>query len=438
MKQLISNIKKQNPDLKEAEIIGLLYIINAKENLTNNTLVKMTGIPKPLLKTFKSSIAAFLKDTPEDNIELNEEGLGTLSQLDLVPYHWSLLNYELKEYEDKIARIREKHQLSPERKLDQFFATPETTVSKAKILKDKGLVDGKKIALIGDDDLVSIALGLMYPQYQEVKVFELDEKLLKEIEEIAAEKGIKGIEAEIYDARNPLPEKVAGNYDAVLIDPPYTQTGVKVFLHRAIELLKEKKDFSGSYVFLNFGASIKYPDITTKIQEVINQYNLVIEDKINKFARYEGAETVGNASSLYVLKTTPKTTTEGKILSEVIYTYEKTKLEEFPYVDHFVFRLQKVPDNITRSKGKLSQALGEFCRHHKLKVVDTKVTKFQQQGYSFTYILATSNLILHTWPESGSLHLDLITCSPIHNKELMAETLQRLFRTDRIEVRRID
>jgi predicted methyltransferase len=438
VKQLISNLKKHNPDLKEAEIIGLLYIINSKENLTNNTLVKMTGVPKPILKTFKSSIANLLKETEEDNIELSEEGLGVLSQLDLVPYRWSLLKYDLKEFEDKISHIREKHQLNPDRKLDQFFAVPETTVSKAKILKDKGMIEGKKIALLGDDDLVSISLGLMYPLFAEVKVFELDEKIIKEIKKIAREKGMKGIETELYDVRNALPDKAAGTFDAVLIDPPYTQTGAKVFLHRAVELLKKRKDFSGSYILMNFGVGRKNPEMAIKMQEIINQYNLVIEDKINKFSRYEGAETVGNASSLYILKTTSKTSIEGKVLPEVIYTYEKTKLQAFPYVDHLVFKLQKVPDSITKSKTKLAQKMGEFCKQHQLKVVDTKITKFKKQGYSLTYILATSNLILHTWPESNSLHLDLITCSPIYNKELLSQTLQKLFETDRLEIRQID
>lgn len=438
MKQFISKIKRHNKDLKEAEIEGLLYIINSKENLTNNDLVKMTGVPKTILKDFKTSITEILKPTDEDHIELSEEGLGLLSQLDLRPYKWSLVRYELKEYEDQIAKIRENHQLTPERKLDQFFAIPETTVAKAKLLIDKGMVAGKKIALVGDDDLVSIALGLMQPDFLQIKVFELDEKIISSIENIAKEYKLKNIKVEKYDARKSLPDNEKNNHDAVLIDPPYTKAGVRVFLHRAIELLKKEKSFDGTYVFLNFGYGLRNPGIAIKIQELINQYQLVIEDKINKFARYEGAETVGNASSIYVLKSTKESTVEGKILSEFIYTFEKTDQEKFPYVDHYVFKLQKVSDKITKSKTKLSSLLGRFCQQHKLKVIETKITKFKGEGLSFTYILSSSNLILHTWPEKNSLHLDLITCSPIYNKEKMGETLQKLFETDHIEIKFIE
>lgn len=438
MQQFISKIKRQNKDLKEAEIEGLLYIINSKENLTNNDLVKMTGVPKTILKEFKSSLADILKPADEDNIELSEEGLGLLSQLDLTPYKWSLVRYELKEYEDKIRKMREKYQLTPERKLDQFFATPESTAAKAKLLIDKGMVEGKKIALIGDDDLVSAALALMSPDYLQVKVFELDERLIETLKKIISDYNFKNLEVEKYDAREDLPAKDINSYDVVLIDPPYTKPGVETFLHRAVELLKKVKHFDGSYIFLNFGYGLRNPNMATKIQSVINQYNLVIEDKILRFSRYEGAETVGNASSIYVLKATLATSAEGKILSKVIYTFEKTDQEKFPYVDHYVFKLQYVSDKITKSKSKLSSILGQFCKIHRLKVVDTKISKFKGQGFSFTYILSTSNLIMHTWPEKKSLHLDLITCSPIYNKEKMGETLQKLFETSHIEIREIE
>jgi S-adenosylmethionine/arginine decarboxylase-like enzyme len=43
--------------------------------------------------------------------------------------------------------------------------------------------------------------------------------------------------------------------------------------------------------------------------------------------------------------------------------------------------------------------VGEFCRLHRLKVVDTKISKFKGQGLTLTYVLSNSNLLVHTWPE---------------------------------------
>ncbi len=164
----------------------------------------------------------------------------------------------------------------------------------------------------------------------------------------------------------------------------------------------------------------------------------MIEERLSKYTRYYGAETVGSSSSLYVLKTTPATRTDDKVLQSKIYTFENTDTDNFPYVDHYVFKLQKVTKEILTSKNKMQKLIGDFCKRHKLNVKDVNVAKFKGQGFSFTYIFSTSNLVVHTWPESNSLHFDLITCAPIYNKELLANSLVELFGTEFIEVIRVE
>ncbi len=438
MQDFISQIKSQNPDLKRAEILGIFYILYSKDNLSNNELVRMTGIPKPVLKTFKTSAAAYLKKTDDEEITLNEDGMEALSQIELRPYRWSLLDYDLVQEEDKIFKTRVKYDIEPKRDLDQFFATSKSTVEKAKIIIDKGLVEEKDIAFIGDDDLVTLALGSMAPTYNKIKLFEIDKRLIDTISEVATSHTFPNITSQIYDVRKELPKNELHKYDVVLIDPPYTPSGARLFIHRAVELLRSKNNFEGSYIIFNYGVGLRNPKEEVKIQELISSYGLVIEDKLSKYTRYHGAETVGSASSLYVLKATLQTTTEGKILPEVIYTFEKTEENEFPYTDHYVFKLQKISSDLLSSKTKLQKILGDFCNDHKLSVVDSKVTKFKKQGFSFTYILSSSNMVIHTWPEKSSLHIDLITCSPIHNKEKMAENLSAVFRTKSIEVLKIE
>jgi len=73
---LIPDLKTKNPDLKAAEIVGILYIIHAKEHLTNADLIRMTGLPKTVLSGFKSSIAGYLKKAGGEKVELNEKGQG--------------------------------------------------------------------------------------------------------------------------------------------------------------------------------------------------------------------------------------------------------------------------------------------------------------------------------------------------------------------------
>lgn len=36
---------------------------------------------------------------------------------------------------------------------------------------------------------------------------------------------------------------------------------------------------------------------------------------------------------------------------------------------------------------------------------------FNPQGTSIVFVLKESHLAIHTWPEKGYIHLDLVTCS---------------------------
>ena len=456
MLEIVRQLKKTNPDLKEREIEGVLFILKnnlgygaRSENnsgssfgLKNNELITLTGLPKETLKIFKSSMSNLLEKS-EEYIKLNEEGIKQLSSLDLRPYLWTLVDIGNPELAEKIQQIRQGTLLKEKREFDQFFATYKTTSSKAAVLYEKGMVDGKNIAILGDDDLVSIALGIKYPNFNKITVFDIDDAVLNTIKTLASELGLKNIETVNYDARKDLPHLFEGAYDVVATDPPYTSGGISLFLNRGIQLVNKtsagrSNDYSGKYIFLFYGNSFKSPEKTLKVQELMLDYGLLIEDKIDKFARYSGAESVGNASSLYVLKLTPFTNNLSVLSKPEIYTFENVKEERFPFVDHYTFKLFKVPKNLLMSKKDLAKSVESFCAAHKLKIVDTKITNFKKSGLSLTFILSTSNLLMHTWPEFSALHIDLITCTPIYNKENMVKTLLKEFSTSSIEARKIE
>jgi S-adenosylmethionine/arginine decarboxylase-like enzyme len=142
---------------------------------------------------------------------------------------------------------------------------------------------------------------------------------------------------------------------------------------------------------------------------------------------------------LYILKVTPYSNSfDASTLDTHIYTFENQKEEKFPFVDHWVFKVFNVPAEVLKSKTMLNAVFGKFCNLHKLKVVDQKVTSFKKQGFTITYILASSNLLIHTWPEYNALHIDLITCSPIYSKETMVKSLSELLKTKSIEASNIE
>ena len=305
MQNLLNRLKTQNPDLKEAEIEGLLYIIRSRSALSSALLMELTGLSKEVLRAFKSSISYLLMDKPE--LELNKKGTLLLQESSLRPYAWSLLSYINTAAAESFLEIRKKYALVPKRAYDQFFATPQTSINKAMLMMEKGVVKGRRIALLGDDDFVAIALNLVGAGAKEIVVFDVDEAILQTIASICIALGYKNIKTVLCDLRKGLPRGYLHSFDGALTDPPYTASGVALFLNRCIELLEPPRDFSGSYVFLACANSLRSPQKTLELQKIIADFNLVIEDKIAKFNRYVGAETVGNASSMYVLKLTPKT-----------------------------------------------------------------------------------------------------------------------------------
>ena len=434
MNSLVSKIKNNNPDFKSAEIEGLLFLLKNNTPFTNQEFVTLTGIPKESLKQFKKSVSDLLEKSENDSVALSENGKKELSSIDLKPYKWSLCPGEVshKDSFKKVSEIRNKYDINPRREYDQFLATPETSYMKAEIICEKGMVDGKSIAFIGDDDLNSLTLGILDPSYKNITVFDIDNQVLDSVKKASEKIGLKNIETTSYDVRNKLDKKYLGRFDVVVFDPPYTRSGVTLFLQRAVELLGNVNGFEGKYIFMYYGNSFKSPEKVLKIQEVISRFNLVIEDKIEKFSRYTGADSIGSASSLYILKAN-KFTHSIDFDSKRIYTFEEQKEEKFPFVDHVVFKVFGVKNDVLRSKGKVLTAIGKLCAAHKLKVTGKKFTSFKGGGMTITFVLANSNLVVHTWPEFNSIHVDLITCSPIYKKDSLPSTVSDVFGTDKVD-----
>src|SRR3989338_4597251 len=315
MGNIINELKLKDPDLKEAEIEGILYILLNSKYMTNNELVRLTGLPKETLKQFKFSIANFLKEAKDEAVSLNEDGIKIISDL----------------------KLKFKHK-----------------------------------------------------------------------------------------------------FDVVLIDPPYTKRGVSLFLARSIQLLKKPLNFAGPFIFFNYGNSFKNPQKTLEIQELISSYKMVIEDKIDKFNSYYGAESIGSSSSVYVLKLTPATKVSDHKGLGKIYTYEKQEEDEFPFTSHYVFKLFDVPGKIIQDEKKLENITLDFCTKHNLKVKEVFVTKFKPHGCTITVVLSNSNLLIHTWYKERAVHIDLVVCTEIYKESEMILTLAQLFATEKIEYKKIE
>ncbi len=433
---ILDKIYKSYNELPEPQIEGIVHTILKEQPVTSGSLIRSTGLPKETLRKFKIAISPFLEDTKEDKISFKQKFVQELSNENPQPYKWSLVSFEREDVEEILKGIRNSYGSGPKRKYDQFFATEESTVKKALVMKERGDIKGRRIALLGDDDLLSVALGLLGIEYSQILVLDIDKELLKSIDKAVEEHGLHNIRTEFYDARRSLRPDLRNRFDVVVTDPPYTVAGVNLFLQRSLDLISAGL---GGRLYFYYGNSYKTPEKTFKIQESITAFGLLILEKIDRFISYYGAESIGSSSSLYLLERGASASRNFQYPAvKEIYTYQKRHEADFPFVEHFVFKIYDVPDSMVNSKSRIQKALGKFCQYHKLKVVNTEVTRFSGGGYTFNYTLSNSNLTVHTWPELNALHFVLVTCTAVVNPERLHENLSSLFKTEKIEIEKIE
>lgn len=165
---------------------------------------------------------------------------------------------------------------------DQGYVTPETTVSRVVLMADRGDLEGKRLLVLGDDDLVSLAAGLSgLPR--EVVVLEIDDRLVDFINDVARQLRLP-VMAREYDFRRELPEEYVGYFDTFITDPPETLEALEVCLGRGLISL------SGQGCAGYFGLTHAESSLTkwNKVQQLlVGKFGAVITDIIEDFNHYE-------------------------------------------------------------------------------------------------------------------------------------------------------
>jgi predicted methyltransferase len=194
---------------------------------------------------------------------------------------------------DRLRRMAEDRP-SVDVTLDQSHATPETALRRALYLRECDVL-GRDLLLLGDDDLTSLAIGLLRGHVRasgRLAVAEVDPRLVDFLVRISGAEGF-GIEARLHDLRDPLPEPLAETFDAFLTDPPYTPDGLRLFLSRGIRALRPG---GGRQVFVCFGP--KSPDEQLGVLRAIGGLGLAITEMHPTFNRYIGAQMLGGVSAM--------------------------------------------------------------------------------------------------------------------------------------------
>jgi predicted methyltransferase len=190
--------------------------------------------------------------------------------------------------------------------LDQSHATAETKVRRVLFMLRYGLLPRHSLLLVGDDDLMAIAVAaagsaLGQPLVQRLAVVDISSKLLKFTQDRLATFGVSAELVE-HDLRKPLPQTLSSTFDLAMTDPPYTAEGARLFLSRAVEGLRAGP---GRSIVFSFGP--KGPEDTLQVQEAIARMGLTVQAMHRDFNEYHGAGVIAGRSHLYYLGTTERT-----------------------------------------------------------------------------------------------------------------------------------
>jgi predicted methyltransferase len=147
--------------------------------------------------------------------------------------------------------------------------------------------------MLGDDDLTSVALQLLG---HACVVLDIDEELVAFLVE-------RGIDAHVHDLRAPLPRAQRGSFGAVFSDPPYAPEGFTLFGSRAAEALRP----DDARYWVAFGWSRRASERGLAKQVVLGELGFVAEEVVPDFGEYEGAESLGARSALWICRRTPRT-----------------------------------------------------------------------------------------------------------------------------------
>ncbi|WP_182897136.1 bis-aminopropyl spermidine synthase family protein [Microbispora sp. H10830] len=209
--------------------------------------------------------------------------------------------------------------------LDHVSATAETVLRRALLLGRRFWLPGARLLCVGDHDLTSLAVRMVHPEV-EVAVADIDDRILEYID--AQDLGVRTRWA---DLRLGLPPSLRGWADLAITDPPYTPEGIGLFAARAAEGLRDRDQ---GRILVAYGASERTPMLALKVQKALFDLNLLHEAIFPYFNRYHGAEAIGSAADLYILRPTTKTwpaiAARLDRLATAIYTQGPQAVESAP------------------------------------------------------------------------------------------------------------
>ncbi len=190
--------------------------------------------------------------------------------------------YSVHEFEDVLQEYKKIVSTRPVsvEQYDQGFISSEGVIQRVEFIYERGDLVNSEILVVGDDDLLSVAVALT-GMAKQVTALDIDKRVVDYINTIADSYSLP-LEAHVYDVQRALPEHLKGRYQVFVTDPVETIPGIMLFLSRGVSALKGK-GCSGYFGLTTLEAS---RGKWYEIQKMILDMNFVITDIKRRFSVY--------------------------------------------------------------------------------------------------------------------------------------------------------
>jgi len=205
--------------------------------------------------------------------------------------------------------------------LDQSHGVPESALRRALYLHHRGALDGRRVIFLGDDDLLSVACGLIAqiegsPRARELVALDCDARVVNYLGATADARGF-ALDARVHDLRRPLPEDLRGRFDAFVTDPPYTAAALELFVSRGLSALEPGP---GRHGFLAFAH--KPPEEMVAAQALLARMGLHMREVLPGFNAYERGGVTQTSQMIHLVTTAKARPTITGDFEGALYTKE--------------------------------------------------------------------------------------------------------------------
>ncbi|MGB9887360.1 MAG: bis-aminopropyl spermidine synthase family protein [Moorellales bacterium] len=212
------------------------------------TLWELITLQDGDLSAFTSTLQQLAREglivrTPEGSLALTEQGRWQASRL-LPRQDWECPQCQGKGMvpQGVFARLLPEWEAlaasrpAPALNFDQGYIRGHDAVARVVLMYRRADLEGRRLFFLGDDDLTSLAAALTGLS-AEIRVLEIDPRLVDFLNRTAESRGWKHFRAEVYDVQQPLPVDYRRGFDVAITDPVETQRGFLLFLSRCAEAL---------------------------------------------------------------------------------------------------------------------------------------------------------------------------------------------------------